>query len=60
MTAELVVCTAQDFDQQDCTELATVSLRIDDERVPACPAHAELWMGRRTQDGEPRDPQPLS
>jgi hypothetical protein len=60
MSAEQVVCTAQEFDQQDCTELATVSLRIDSERVPACPAHAEFWMDWRAKDGQPRDPQPLS
>jgi hypothetical protein len=60
MTAERVVCTAQEFDQESCTESATVSLRIDSERVPACPDHAEFWMGWRAKDGQPRDPQPLS
>lgn len=60
MTAERVVCTAQEYLEDNCKELATVSLKIDGERVPACPAHAEFWMGWRALDGEPRDPQPLS
>ena len=60
MSAERVVCTAQEHLERECTELATVSLRIDGERVPACPDHAAFWMDWRALDGEPRDPQPLS
>jgi hypothetical protein len=59
MVTDWVLCSAQEFDESECEKLATVSLRIDSERVPACAAHAAFWMEWRAKDGEPRDPQPI-
>lgn len=60
MTAERVVCTAQDVDQESCTELAEVMIMIDYEAVPACEAHEAHWAGRLTKDGDVREVLPLS